>query len=114
MPPTGCPRQRILQACYAAFSRLFAAVAGLHVARAAAVYPIYLVLLWNGVVRAFNGRRRRRFCPLLVPEEHFPNGGGVGRVRFPGRDDSRADGGRPDIRLDREPAAGVSAPRHCI
>src|SRR5207245_3958213 len=66
------PRQRILQACYAAFCLcsallLFFALHGL-----ASVYPIYLVLLLNGVVRAFNGPASQAFLPLLVAKEHFP------------------------------------------
>jgi len=36
-------------------------------------YPIYLALLWNGVVRAFNGPASQAFLPLLVPREHFPS-----------------------------------------
>ena len=37
------------------------------------VWPIYAVLLGNGVVRAFNGPASQAFLPLLVAEEHFPN-----------------------------------------
>jgi MFS family permease len=36
-------------------------------------YPIYLALLGNGAVRAFNGPASQAFLPLLVPREHFPN-----------------------------------------
>ena len=38
-----------------------------------AVYPIYLVLLLNGTVRAFSGPAGQAFLPQMVPEEHFPN-----------------------------------------
>ena len=38
-----------------------------------AVWPIYAVLLANGVMRAFNGPAGQAFLPLLVAEEHFPN-----------------------------------------
>jgi MFS family permease len=31
------------------------------------------VLLFNGIVRAFNGPAGQAFMPLLVPAEHFPN-----------------------------------------
>jgi MFS family permease len=67
------PRQRILQGCYAAFSLcsvllLFFTLHGLNSA-----YPIYLALLGNGAVRAFNGPASQAFLPLLVPREHFPN-----------------------------------------
>src|SRR5882724_873618 len=49
------PRQRILQTCYGGFALcslllLTLSLRGLHV-----VWPIYAVLLFNGVVRAFNG-----------------------------------------------------------
>jgi MFS family permease len=67
------PRNRILQACYAAFSccsllLLLFAVQGIH-----SVYPIYAALLMNGSVRAFNMPTGQAFLPMLVPEEHFPN-----------------------------------------
>src|SRR5712692_5663173 len=47
------PRQRILQGCYVAFAScsvllLFFTVHGL-----ASIYPIYLALLFNGAIRAF-------------------------------------------------------------
>ena len=66
-------RQRILQSCYAAFSLcslllLFFTLRGM-----GSAYPIYLVLLGNGAVRAFNGPASQAFLPLLVPREHFPN-----------------------------------------
>ena len=67
------PRQRILETCYAGFSccsllLLFLTVHGL-----SSVAPIYLVLLVNGTVRAFNGPAGQAFLPALVPAEHFPN-----------------------------------------
>jgi MFS family permease len=67
------PRRRILQVCYGGFSlcSLLLLVFTLH--GLASVYPIYLVLLLNGVVRAFNNPASQAFMPLLVPEEHFPN-----------------------------------------
>ncbi len=66
-------RQRILQACCAAFSicsllLLLFALEDIH-----SVYPIYFALLMNGSVRAFNMPAGQAFLPLLVPEEHFPN-----------------------------------------
>jgi MFS family permease len=39
----------------------------------ASVYPLYVVLLLNGVVRAFSAPASQAFLPLLVTEEHFPN-----------------------------------------
>jgi MFS family permease len=38
-----------------------------------AIWPIYAVLLGNGVVRSFNGPAGQSFLPSLVAEEHFPN-----------------------------------------
>jgi MFS family permease len=48
----------------------------------ASVYPIYLALLLNGVVRAFNGPASQAFLPLLVPAEHFPNAVAWGSSSF--------------------------------
>jgi MFS family permease len=73
------PRQRILQACLAGFSLCSALLLFLtlhpltgtsHLTRA---YPIYVVMLLNGTVRAFNGPASQAFLPLLVPREVFPN-----------------------------------------
>ena len=66
-------RQRILQCCYVSFSfcsllLLFFTLHGL-----SSAYPIYLALLGNGTVRAFNGPASQAFLPLLVPREQFPN-----------------------------------------
>jgi len=73
------PRQRILQTCMAGFSVCSALLLLLtlhpvtgtsHLTRA---YPIYVVMLLNGTVRAFNGPASQAFLPLLVPREVFPN-----------------------------------------
>lgn len=66
-------RQRILQACYAAFSMCSALLLAFTMHGLVSAYPIYLALLLNGVVRAFNGPAGQAFLPLLVAEEHFPN-----------------------------------------
>ncbi len=66
-------RQRILQACYGAFSLCSVLLVWLAVRGPASVYPIYLVLLLNGTVRAFNQPASQALLPLLVPEDHFPN-----------------------------------------
>ncbi len=67
------PRRRILMGCYAGFAvcSLLLLTFTLHGVKS--VYPIYAALLWNGVVRSFNGPAAQAFLPLLVPEEHFPN-----------------------------------------
>jgi MFS family permease len=67
------PRNRILQTCYAAFSlcSLMLLAFTLHGPRSP--YPLYLILLLNGAVRAFNGPASQAFLPLLVPAEQFQN-----------------------------------------
>ncbi len=66
-------RKKILRTCYLGFSvcsllLLFFAVHGV-----SSPYPIYAVLLLNGVVRAFNAPASQSILPVLVPAEHFPN-----------------------------------------
>jgi MFS family permease len=66
-------RRHILQTCTAAFSLCSAllftfTVRGLH-----SPWPVYAVLLLNGVVRAFNGPAAQAFLPQIVPEDDFPN-----------------------------------------
>jgi MFS family permease len=72
------PRQRILQSCYRAFSMVSLLLLGLTwrgpaLRGPAGVWPIYTVLVLNGVVRAFNGPASQAFLPAMQPEEHFPN-----------------------------------------
>ena len=67
------PRQRILQSCYAAFSLCSVLLLVFTLRGLTAVYPIYLALLFNGTVRAFNSPAGQAFLPLIVAEEHFPN-----------------------------------------
>ena len=66
-------RQRILLACYGSFSICSLLLLGLTLHGLTAVWPIYVVLLGNGVVRAFLGPASQAFLPSLVTEEHFPN-----------------------------------------
>src|SRR5580704_10883702 len=71
------PRRRIIMACYAGFSLcslgLLTLSAVFSHATLKSAWPIYAVLLGNGVVRAFNGPAGQSFLPSLVAEEHFPN-----------------------------------------
>ena len=67
------PRLRIIRTCYAGFSICSALLLILSLHGLGAVWPIYAVLLGNGVARAFNGPAGQAFLPLLVSEEHFPN-----------------------------------------
>jgi MFS family permease len=66
-------RQRILLACYGGFSLCSLLLLGLTLHGLTAVWPIYAVLLGNGVVRAFLGPASQAFLPSLVTDEHFPN-----------------------------------------
>ncbi len=67
------PRKQIIACCYGAFSitSLLLLLFALHGLKS--VWPIYLALLWNGTVRAFNGPAGQSFLPLIVPPEHFQN-----------------------------------------
>jgi MFS family permease len=67
------PRQRIIAACFGAFSVCSLLLLTLAVRGVATVWPIYAVLLGNGIVRAFNGPAGQAFLPLLVAAEDFPN-----------------------------------------
>src|SRR6266851_8177562 len=67
------PRRRILQTCYAAFSLCSVLLLAFTLRGLTSVYPIYLALLFNGVIRAFNGPAGQAFLPLIVAGEHFPN-----------------------------------------
>jgi len=67
-------RRRILEVCYCAFAVCSALLFGLSLHGLSSVYPIYVVLLANGVVRAFNGPASQALLPQILPEEHFPNG----------------------------------------
>ena len=66
-------RRRILQTCYALFSVCSLLLLALTLQGLASVYPLYVVLVMNGAVRAFNAPASQAFLPLLVTEEHFPN-----------------------------------------
>ena len=66
-------RQRILLACYGAFALCSSLLLTLTLHGLTSIWPIYAVLLGNGVVRAFMGPASQAFLPLLVAEEHFPN-----------------------------------------
>ena len=67
------PRRRILEVCYGAFAMCTLALLAATLRGLTTVWPIYAVLLANGVVRAFSGPASQAFLPLLVAEEHFPN-----------------------------------------
>ncbi len=76
------PRRNILQVCYAGFSLCPAFLLLFTLRGGASVYPMYLALLLNGTVRAFNGPASQAFLPLLVPAEVFPNAVAWGSSSF--------------------------------
>jgi MFS family permease len=67
------PRQRILQVCLAGFAVCSGLLLIFAVRGVSSIYPIYGVLVLNGVTRAFNGPASQAFLPLLVEERDFPN-----------------------------------------
>jgi MFS family permease len=67
------PRQRILQVCFGAFGVVSALLLALSLHGLTRVWPIYAVLLLNGLVRAFTTPAAQSLVPLTVPPEHFPN-----------------------------------------
>jgi MFS family permease len=67
------PRTRILQCCFGAFAAVSAMLVALSWRGLHTVWPIYAVLLMQGVVRAFTTPAAQALIPLTVPEEHFPN-----------------------------------------
>jgi len=66
-------RQAILKVCYVGYALCAVALLGFSLHGFASVWPIYAVLLFNGVVRAFQGPAGQAFLPQLVAPEHFPN-----------------------------------------
>lgn len=66
-------RIKILVTCYGLFSLCSAALLAFALRGTSTVWSIYLVLLVNGAVRAFNWPAGMAFLPRLVPKEHFPN-----------------------------------------
>jgi MFS family permease len=66
-------RRKLVVACYAAFAGCSGLLLSAALRGTRTVYPIYVVLILIGVVRAFNGPVSRALWPQLVPEEHFQN-----------------------------------------
>jgi MFS family permease len=66
-------RQRILQVCCAAFALCSLLLLTFTLHGITSVYPIYAVLLLNGVARAFGGPAGQAFLPQLVDIADFQN-----------------------------------------
>ena len=67
------PRKVILQFCFAAFALCSLLLLGLTLRGFTSMIPLYLALVFNGIVRAFSGPASQAFLPLIVPAEDFPN-----------------------------------------
>ncbi len=67
------PRQRILQLCFLGFALCSLLLFGLAFEGLDSIYPVYGVLVLNGVVRAFNAPASQAFLPVLVPKQDFTN-----------------------------------------
>jgi MFS family permease len=67
------PRERILQCCFGLFAVVSAMLVALSWSGPTSVWPIYSVLVMQGVVRAFTTPAAQALVPLTVPPEHFPN-----------------------------------------
>jgi MFS family permease len=67
------PRKKIITTCYAAFALCSALLLTFTLRGITAVWPIFAVMIMNGVVRAFNGPAAQSFLPLIVGEAHFQN-----------------------------------------
>ena len=66
------PRKRILEFSMGAYAAVSALLFFFTARGMAAVYPIYVVLLLNGIARAFSMPANQALLPTLVPPEHFP------------------------------------------
>lgn len=66
-------RRKLLVVCFSGYALsstllFFVTLRGPH-----SVYPIYVVLIFLGIVRSFSAPVSRAILPQLVPEQHFPN-----------------------------------------
>jgi MFS family permease len=66
------PRKRILEFSMGAYAAVSALLFVFTARGMTAVYPIYAVLLLNGIARAFSMPANQALLPTLVAAEHFP------------------------------------------
>jgi MFS family permease len=78
------PRRAISAACSGCFALCSALLLYFTLTGLTKVYPIYAVLLLNGVVRAFSGPANQALLPMMVPAIHFPNAVAWGSSIFQG------------------------------
>jgi MFS family permease len=67
------PRERIIRTCATGFALCSVLLLVLTLRHTATPYPLYAVLLLNGIVRAFNAPASQAFLPLLLPRDVFQN-----------------------------------------
>jgi MFS family permease len=67
-------RRRVMQVCYVGFALCSATLLGLSLYGLTSVYPIYGVLVANGVMRSFIGPASQALLPQIMSEEDFANG----------------------------------------
>jgi MFS family permease len=66
-------RQAILKVCYIGYALCAVTLLVFSLQGLTSIWPIYAVLLGNGVIRAFQGPAGQAFLPQMVAPEHFPN-----------------------------------------
>src|ERR1700757_861425 len=66
-------RQKLLTICYAGFTLASGLLLATAWHRSRSVHAIYAIVVFLGIVRAFNWPVSRALLPQLVAEDHFPN-----------------------------------------
>jgi MFS family permease len=66
-------RRKLLMTCYAGFAVCSSLLLLTTIGGRRAVYPLYIVVVLLGVVRAFNNPASRSLLPQIIPEEHLQN-----------------------------------------
>lgn len=66
-------RRKVLISCYAGAAVCSGLLVAISLYGTGFVYPIYIVVLLLGAIRAFSFPASRALLPQLVPEQHFPN-----------------------------------------
>jgi MFS family permease len=75
-------RRKLLTICYGGIALCAGLLLRIAIVGTHSVFPIYLVIVLLGVVRAFNGPASRALLPQLVREEHFSSAVAWGATFF--------------------------------
>jgi MFS family permease len=67
------PRRRVVSCCYAGFAVCSLLLLALTLRGLTSPYPVYAVMLVNGVIRTFAAPANQALLPQIVTVEHFPN-----------------------------------------